>query len=118
VIGHLSKENVKLLEKLYSDNKLDDDNWHWELQYVVTTETGSVPNKWRGRCCVCDGGQQFPQWWKYHRGVEEPVKLNSSELYANDYFLWDVSVFTWDVIMIPLNIFMILTWGINWQSAK
>jgi hypothetical protein len=26
----------------------------------------------------------------------EPVKLNSSELDANDYLLWDVAVLIWD----------------------
>ena len=31
VIRHPSKENIKLLEKIYSDNMSDDDNQHWEL---------------------------------------------------------------------------------------
>jgi hypothetical protein len=96
VIRHPSEENIELPEKLYSDNMLDDANWHWELRYVVTTETGSVPNKWKGRCFVCHDSQQFPQWWKYNRGAGEPVKLNSSELDANDYLLWDVAVFIQD----------------------
>jgi hypothetical protein len=90
VIQHPSKENIKLPEKIYSDNMLDDNNWHWELQYVVTKEMGSVANKWKGKCFVHHGSQQFPQWWKYDRGTGGPVKLNCSDLDANDYSLWDV----------------------------
>jgi hypothetical protein len=78
VMQHPSKENIELPEKFYSDNMSNDDNQHWELRYVVTTETGSVPNKWKGRCFVHHGSQQFPQWWKYNRGMGEPVKFNSS----------------------------------------
>jgi hypothetical protein len=96
VIWHLSKEDIKLSEKSYSDNMSEDDNWHWELWYVVVTETGSVANRWKGRCFVCYGGQQFPWWWKYDRGMGGPVKLNSSDLDANDYLLWDVAVFFWE----------------------
>jgi hypothetical protein len=87
---------MELPDKLYSDNMSDDDNWHWELQYVVATETGSVANRCKGRCFVCHGGQQFPRWWKYDRGMGGPVKLNSSDLDVNDYSLWDVAVFVRD----------------------
>ncbi len=31
VIRHPSEEDIKLPEKLYSDNMSDDDNWQWEL---------------------------------------------------------------------------------------
>jgi hypothetical protein len=69
VIQHPSEEDIELPEKLYSDNMLDNDNRHWELQYKVATETGSVANRWKGRCFACHGGQQFPRWWKYDRGT-------------------------------------------------
>jgi hypothetical protein len=39
LIRHPSEENIELPEKLYSDNMSNDDNRHWELPYVVTTET-------------------------------------------------------------------------------
>jgi hypothetical protein len=47
VIQHPGEENIKLPEKLHSDNMSDDDNCHWELRYLVTTQTGSVPNNGR-----------------------------------------------------------------------
>jgi hypothetical protein len=59
VIRHLSEEYIKLWEKLYSDDMLDDDNRHWELRYVVATEMGSVTNRWKGRCFV-------HHWQKLH----------------------------------------------------
>jgi hypothetical protein len=59
VIRHLSEEDIELPEKLYSDNMSDNDNRHWELQYVVVTEMGSVAKRWKGRCYVSHGGQQL-----------------------------------------------------------
>jgi hypothetical protein len=46
VIQHPSEENIKLPEKIYSDNMSHNYNWHWELRYVVMTEMGLVANKW------------------------------------------------------------------------